>query len=143
MAIDRSRLLTTVLVVVVVVLVGQVYWQQRRIQQQQNAMQFQQRQFDEQVGKLAAERLKGYRGDVMQAAQWLHEYYASDEGLRRADGLWRPDQKQPDFEALGAWIIDVYLNARVEGKTDEEAKQLITDAIQGSDEWRRVHQPKK
>jgi hypothetical protein len=139
MAIDRSRLVTTILVIVVVILIGQVYWQQRRIQQQQNAMQFQQRQFDEQVGKLAAERLKGYRADVMQAAQWLHQYYASDEGLRRADGLWRSDQKQPDFEALGAWIIDVYLNARVEGKTDEEARKMIRDAIQGSDEWRRVH----
>jgi hypothetical protein len=139
MAIDRSRLITTILVIVVVILAGQVYWQQRRIQQQQNAMQFQQRQFDEQVGKLAVERLKGYRADVMQAAQWLHQYYASDEGLRRADGLWRSDQKQPDFEALGAWIIDVYLNARVEGKTDEEARKMIRDAIQGSDEWRRVH----
>ena len=139
MAIDRSRLVTTILVIVVVILAGQVYWQQRRIQQQQNAMQFQQRQFDEQVGKLAVERLKGYRADVMQAAQWLHQYYASDEGLRRADGLWRSDQKQPDFEALGAWIIDVYLNARVEGKTDEEARKMIRDAIQGSDEWRRVH----
>ena len=102
MAIDRSRLLTTILVVVVIVLIGQVYWQQNRIAQQQNAMEFQQRQFDEQVGKLAAERLKGYRADIMQAAQWLHQYYASDEGLRRPDGLWRSDQKQPDFEAIGA-----------------------------------------
>ena len=142
MAIDRSRLLTTILVVVVIVLIGQVYWQQNRIAQQQNAMEFQQRQFDEQVGKLAAERLKGYRADIMQAAQWLHQYYASDEGLRRPDGLWRSDQKQPDFEAIGAWIMDVYLNARVEGKTDEEAKQMITDAIQGSDEWKRVHAAK-
>ena len=142
MAIDRSRLITTILVVVVVILIGQVYWQQRRIAQMQFAQEFQQQQFDEQAGKLAAEKLKGYRADVMQAAQWLHQYYASPEGLRRADGLWRSDQKQPDFEALGAWVIDVYLNARVEGKTDEEAKQLIKDAIQGSDEWRRVHEKK-
>jgi len=140
---DRSRLITTILVVVVVILIGQVYWQQRRIAQVQNAMDFQQRQFDEQAGKLAAEKLKGHRADVMQAAQWLHQYYASDEGLRRADGLWRADQKQPDFEAIGAWIIDVYLNARIEGKTDDEAKKMIKDAIQGSDEWRRVHGPKK
>ncbi|MBY0493954.1 MAG: hypothetical protein K2Y23_07040 [Cyanobacteria bacterium] len=139
---DRSRLLTTILVVVIIVLIGQVYWQRSRIAQQQNAMAFQQKQFDEQAGKLAAERMKGHRADVMQAAQWLHQYYASDEGLRRADGLWRSDQKQPDFEALGAWILDVYLNARVEGKTDEEAKQLIKDAIQSSDEWKRVHAPK-
>ena len=142
MPIDRSRLVTTILVVVTIVLIGQVYWQRSRIAQQQNAMEFQQRQFDEQAGKLAAERLKGYRADIMQAAQWLHEYYASDEGLRRPDGLWRSDQKQPDFEAVGAWIMDVYLNARVEGKTDAEAKQMIKDAIQGSDEWKRVHAPK-
>ncbi len=136
---DRSRLISTVLGIVILVLVGQVYWQSRRITQLQSSMEFQQRQFEAQVGKLAAERLKGHRGEVMQAAQWLHQYYAADEGLRRADGLWRSDLKQPDFEALGAWIIDVYMNARVEGKTDEEAKQLIKEAIQGSDEWKRVH----
>jgi hypothetical protein len=139
MAIDRSRLITTILLVVVVVLIGQVYWQNRRIAQLQSSMEFQQRQFEAQVGDRAAEKLKNNRADVMQAAQWLHQYYKSAEGLRRADGLWRSDQKQPDFEAIGAWIIDVYLTARVEGKTDAEAKKLITDAIQGSDEWRRVH----
>jgi len=139
---DRSRLITTILLVVVVILIGQVYWQNRRIAQLQSSMEFQQRQFEAQAGKLAAEKLKGYRADIMQSAQWLHQYYASPEGLRRADGLWRSDQKQPDFEAIGAWIIDVYLNARVEGKSDAEAKKLITDAIQGSDEWRRVHASK-
>ena len=140
---DRTRLLITILVVVVIILIGQVYWQQRRIEQMQFSMDFQQKQFDEQAGKLAAERLKGHRADVMQAAQWLHQYYGSDEGLRRPNGLWRADQKQPDFEAIGAWIIDVYLNARIEGKSDEDAKKLITDAIQGSDEWRQVHAAKK
>ncbi len=142
MAIDRSRILTTILLIVVVVLIGQVYWQNRRIAQLQSSMEFQQRQFEAQVGKLAAEKLKNQRANVLQAAQWLHDYYKSDEGLRRPDGLWRADQKQPDFEALGAWIFDVYLNARVEGKSDEEARKLITDAIQGSDEWRRVHATK-
>jgi hypothetical protein len=142
MAIDRSRLLTTLLLVVVVVLGGWVYWQNRRIAQLESSMEFQQRQFEAQVGKLAAEKLKGQRANVLQAAQWLHEYYKSDDGLKRADGLWRPDQKQPDFEALGAWIFDVYLNARVEGKTEEEARMMITDAIRGSDEWHRVHPSK-
>jgi hypothetical protein len=142
MAIDRSRLIVTILAVVVVVLIGQVLWQQRRIQQLEFSMDFQQQQFEERAGKLAAEKLKARRSDVMQAAQWLHEYYQSDEGLRRADGLWRADVRQPDFEALGAWIFDVYLNARVEGKSEEEARKMITDAIQGSDEWKRVHAPK-
>ena len=143
MAMDRSRLLTTILVVVVVILIGQVYWQSRRIAQLQSSMDFQQRQFEAQVGKLAAEKLKNQRGNTTQAAQWLHEYYKSEAGLRRADGLWRADQKQPDFEALGAWIFDVYLNARVEGKSEDEARKLITDAIQGSDEWRRGHATKE
>ena len=136
---DRSRLITTVLLIIVIVLLGQIFWQQRRISQLQASMDFQQRQFEQQAGRLAAEKLKGYRADVMQAAQWLHQYYRSDEGLKRANGLWRTDQNQPDFEAFGAWVIDVYLNARVEGQTDVEAKKIITDAIQGSDEWKRVH----
>jgi hypothetical protein len=136
---DRSRLITSLLLIVIVALAGQVYWQSRRISQLHDAMTFQQQQFEQQAAKLAGEKLKGYRADVMQAAQWLHQYYASDEGLKRANGLWRADQKQPDFEAFGAWVIDVYLNARVEGKIDEEAKQLIKNAIQGSDEWKRVH----
>jgi len=140
---DRTRLFVTIVVVVVIILIGQVYSQQRRIAQLQFSMDFQQKQFDEQAGKLAVERLKGHRADVMQAAQWLHQYYGSDEGLRRANGLWRADQKQPDFEAIGAWIIDGYLTARIEGKSDEEAKKMITDAIQGSDEWRQVHAAKK
>jgi hypothetical protein len=139
---DRSRLITSLLLIVVVVLVGQVFWQQRRISQMQSSMEFQQRQFDEQSGKLAIEKLRNHRGEVVQAAQWLHEYYKSDAGLKRPNGLWREDQKQPDFEALGAWIYDVYLNARVEGKSEEEARKLITDAIQGSDEWKRVHSAK-
>lgn len=139
---DRSRLVTTILVIIIIALVGQVLWQNRRISQLQASMEFQQKQFEEQAGKLAAEKLQGYRADVMQAAQWLHQYYASDEGLKRPEGLWRADLKQPDFEAFGAWVIDVYLNARVEGKSDDEAKKMITDAIQGSDEWRRVHTPK-
>lgn len=139
MVMDRSRLVTSLLLIVVIVLIGQVFWQQRRIAQMQNSMEFQQRQFDEQSGKLAVEKLRNHRGEVVTAAQWLHDYYKSDAGLKRPGGLWREDQKQPDFEALGAWIYDVYLNARVEGKSDEEARKLITDAIQGSDEWRRVH----
>jgi hypothetical protein len=139
---DRSRLVTTILLIVIVALVGQVLWQNRRISQLHSSMAFQQQQFEQQADQLAAVKLKGYRGDVMQAAQWLHDYYASPEGLRREHGLWRADLNQPDFEAFGAWVIDVYLNARVEGKTDEEAKQMIRDAIQGSDEWKRVHAAK-
>lgn len=84
-------------------------------------------------------RLRGRRADVVQAIAWLHEYYASDRGRRRPNGLWLADRKQPDFEAIGAWIFDVYLNERVAGKTEQQARQAIEDAIRSSDEWRRVH----
>ena len=127
------------LVAVVVVLATHEVWQQWRFTQLRHDMDFQQRHFDEQVGKLAAERLRGRREEVVKAIVWLHEYYASNDGLRRPDGLWRADQRQPDFEAIGAWIFDVYLNERVNGKTDEEARQRIRDAIRSSEEWRKVH----
>ena len=70
MAIDRSRLITSLLLIVVVVLIGQVYWQSRRITQMQASMEFQQRQFAEQVDKLAADKLKNRRGEVVQAEAW-------------------------------------------------------------------------
>ena len=144
MAIDRSRLLTTILLVVVVVLIGQVYWQNRRIAQLQSSMEFQQRQFEAQAGKLAAEKLKGHRADVMQAAQWLHRVLrVATRACAAPTACGAPIRSSRTSRRIGAWIIDVYLNARVEGKTDEEAKKLITDAIQGSDEWRRVHASKK
>ena len=44
-----------------------------------------------------------------------------------------------DAEAIGTWILDVYMQARIAGKSDAEARQSIADAIKGSDEWRRKH----
>ncbi len=55
------------------------------------------------------------------------------------DGLWGATTKQVDTEAIGTWILDVYLKARVSGMSDAEARQRIADAIRGSDEWRRAH----
>lgn len=136
---QRPTATTGILLAVIVILVGQAVWQQRRLQQLRFDLGFQQRHFDEQVGRLAMERLRGRRGEVVQAIAWLHEYYASDRGLRRPNGLWLADRKQPDFEAIGAWIFDVYLHERVAGKTEEQARQAIEDAIRSSDEWRKVH----
>ena len=60
----------------------------------------------------------------------------------RPGGLYNPDAKKIDAEAIGTWILDVYLQARIAGKSDAEARQSIADAIKGSDEWRSKH-PKK
>ena len=60
---DRSRLITSVLIIVVLVLGGWVVSQNNRITQLQNSMEFQQKQFEEQSGKLAAEKLRNHRGE--------------------------------------------------------------------------------
>jgi hypothetical protein len=51
---------------------------------------------------------------------WLQQYYKSDEGLRRANGLWIAEQGKVDAEAIGAWIFDFYMNRRVAGASEEE-----------------------
>lgn len=136
---DRSRSLITILLVVILVLAGQEIWQQRRLRQLEFDLSYQQRHTLEQAGRLAADQLRGRRAEMVQAIQWLHAYYGSDKGLRRPNGLWRAEQKELDAEAIGAWIFDVYLNARLAGNTDDEARLMVEDAIRVSDEWRTAH----
>ena len=137
---ERANSVRTVLLVVIVVLLGQVAWQAWRIENLKVDVSYNRRHIEEQAGRLSSELLKGRRGEIVQATQWLHEFYASDRGLRRANGLWLEPQNQPDFEAIGAWIFDVYLTARVNGASDEAARRAIADAIKATDEWRRAHQ---
>ena len=42
-------------------------------------------------------------------------------------------------EAIAAWIFDVYLQARMAGKSDAEARGLVMEQIKSSEEWRRKH----
>ena len=77
------------------------------------------------------------RDEMVAAGRWLHEYYRSEEGLQRASGLWFNDQ--PDFEGIGAWLLDVYLSARIEGATDEAARQRVVDSIRQTEEWKARH----
>ena len=77
------------------------------------------------------------RSELSGAAQWLHEYYQSQEGLQRPQGL--SIDNRPDFEGVAAWILDVYMWARAEGASEEEARQRIVQAIQGSEEWKAKH----
>ena len=77
------------------------------------------------------------RSELTSAAQWLHEFYQSQEGLQRPQGL--SIDNRPDFEGVAAWILDTYVWARAEGASEEEARQRIVRAIQGSDEWKAKH----
>jgi hypothetical protein len=79
------------------------------------------------------------RSELTSATQWLHEYYQSQEGLQRPQGL--SIDNRPDFEGVVAWILDTYAWSRAEGASEEEARQRIVQAIQGSDEWKAKHPP--
>ena len=142
MSSDRSRSAVTILAIVVLILLGQATWQEVRVHGLRSQLDQSRRQFDEEVAKVATGRLRAHRAEILQAQQWLQEFYASPEGLQRPNGLWREDRKQPDFEAISTWVFDVYLTARVSGASEDDARHAVADAIRGSDEWKRVHAPK-
>jgi hypothetical protein len=73
------------------------------------------------------------RGEVMQEIDHLHGVYKT--GLKRPQGLCR-DNGSPDAEGIGAWIFDVYQNARINGKSPEEARAAYMEQIRNSAEWK-------
>lgn len=80
----------------------------------------------------------------MNAGRWLDEFYRSQEGLQRQHGLIRfrdndPSKPEPDYEGLGAWLFDVYWNARLAGKSVSEAQSAVVTAIRATDEWKARH----
>jgi hypothetical protein len=78
-----------------------------------------------------------HRGEAMEAGRWLDSFYASREGLQRPEGL--SIGGRPDWEGVGAWLFDVWLKARMAGKSEPEARQAVVAAIQATDEWKRKH----
>lgn len=84
------------------------------------------------------------REEMMNAGRWLDGFYRSQEGLQREHGLIKfrdgdPTKPEPDYEGLGAWLFDVYWNARLRGKTEGEARSAVIAAIQQTDEWKARH----
>jgi len=141
MSVDsRLRTTRTVLALIILGLLAGVAWQESRITSLNNEVAQTRRTLDLAVERMSIERLKTFRREELAAAiQWLDDFYRSAEGLQRPGGLWRQDLNKPDAEAIGAWILDVYLQERVAGKSDAEAKQAIVDQIRGTDEWRLKH----
>lgn len=133
---------TTLLVIALVVLLGQTLYLQGTVRSLRGELAKVQQDMEARAQKVALERLQGRRAELAAATQWLQEFYASDEGLRRPNGLWEAKSQRLDAEGIGTWILDVYLNARIAGASDAEARQRIIDAVRGSDEWRRVHAEK-
>jgi hypothetical protein len=136
-----SRLKTTnaFMGIVILLLLGLAAWQELRFTSLKADLEQSQRELKTRVERMANEKLQGHRAEMVGAVAFLDELYRSPDGLVRPDGLYNGDAKRVDAEAIGTWILDVYLQARIAGKSDAEARQSITDAIKGSDEWRRKH----
>jgi hypothetical protein len=134
----RLRTVNTVLALVILVLLGQAAWQASRVSALTAQLEQAQRDLETRVERMAVERLTLRREDLTAMVQWLDEVYRGADGLQRPTGLTRADGA-PDAEAIGAWIFDIYLKARIEGKSDEEARQIVLDNIRSTDEWRQKH----
>ena len=93
----------------------------------------------DQAGHNWLAKLGAVQEEMVGAVSFVDDLYRSPEGLMRPDGLYSSEAKRVDAEAIGTWVLDVYLQARIAGKSDADARQSITDAIKGSDEWRKKH----
>lgn len=136
-----SRLSTTntLLALAILILLGQIAWQEMRISGFKAELAQSRRELETRVERLATDKMQGHRQELVAAVAFVDDLYRSADGLQRPGGLYNPEAKQVDAEAIGTWVLDVYMQARIAGKTDAEARQSIADAIKGSDEWRRKH----
>lgn len=136
---SRLRTTNTFLAIVILLLLLQAAWQQMRVSGLKAELEQAQRDLSTKVEKLAIDKLQSRREDTVGAVAFLDDLYRSADGLQRPGGLYNPETQRVDAEAIGTWILDVYLKARIEGKSDADARQSVADAIKGSDEWRRKH----
>jgi hypothetical protein len=135
----RLRATNTFMAIVILLLLGQVAWQEMRISSLKADAEQTRRELTTRVERLANDKLQSHREEMVNAVAFVDDLYRSPDGLQRPGGLYIADAKRIDAEAIGTWILDVYMQARIAGKSDAEARQSIADAIKGSDEWRRKH----
>jgi hypothetical protein len=136
---SRLRTTNTFMAIAILLLIGQVTWQQMRISSLKADLDQSKRELVNRVEKLATEKVQSHREEMVAAVAFVDDLYRSPEGLQRPGGLYLPDVHKVDAEAIGTWVLDVYMQARIAGKSDADARQSIADAIKGSDEWRRKH----
>lgn len=82
-------------------------------------------------------RLPFDRGELLGVMERLDAFYSAPEGLQRPQGLSLGGQ--PDFLGIAAWVVEIYLGARMGGASPEAAWQRVVSEIQATDEWRRKH----
>ena len=138
-ALARLRAANTFMAIAILLMLGQLAWQQMRISSLKADLDQSRRELITKAVTLANEKLQGNRAELVAAVAFVDDLYRSAEGLQRPGGLYSAQTERVDAEAIGTWVLDVYLQARIAGKSDAEARESITAAIRGSDEWRRKH----
>lgn len=139
---SRLRTTNTFLAIVILILLGQIAYQEMRISGLKADVEQTRRDLESRVERMALDKVQSRREEMVAAVGFVDDLYRSTDGLQRPGGLYNLEAKRIDAEAIGVWVLDVYMKARIEGKTDAEARQSISDAIKGSDEWKSKH-PKK
>lgn len=77
------------------------------------------------------------RGELLAVMERLDRFYSAPEGLQRSNGL--SLNGQPDFLGIAAWVVDVYLGARLGGAPPDAAWARVVSQIQATEEWRSKH----
>jgi hypothetical protein len=139
---SRLRTTNTFLGIVILILLGQIAYQEMRISGLKADVAQARRDLESRVEKMALEKVQSRREEMVAAVAYVDDLYRSTDGLQRPGGLYNTEAQRIDAEAIGTWVLDVYMKGRIEGKTDAEARQSIADAIKGSDEWKRKHAKK-
>lgn len=121
----------TLNLVIVVVLLAQVSYQYVRLRDARTGI-------DERARTQLQQRAPK-RDELARAGRWLHSFYRAEEGLQRPQGLWDAAGQEPDFDGLSAWLLDVYVVARMSGASEDAARQEVTKQIQQTAEWRSKH----
>jgi hypothetical protein len=134
----RLKTANTLLALVILLLLGQAAWQAMRLSAMRAELEQSQRALETRVESLASEKLQFRREELAGIVAWLDEFYRSTDGLQRPGGLVNADNR-PDGEAIGVWVLDVYLKARIEGASEADARQRVIDNIKGTEEWRKKH----
>ena len=99
------------------------------------------RAYEKDAPGLAASELGGRQEELIRAGRWLHEYYAADNGLRRAGGL--VQNGEPDFDGIVVWLVDTYLRHRIQGASEAAARTAVVEAIERSSAWQELHKTKR
>ena len=77
------------------------------------------------------------RTELLAVLERLDRFYSAPEGLQRPQGL--SLNGQPDFLGIAAWIVDIYMGARLNGQSPDQAWQRVVTNIQATDEWKSKH----